>query len=180
MKVKTSQAYEIIAPRPTVLITTLDENGNANVAPYSFVMPVSIDPPVVGFSSALERDTLHNVRATNEFVLNIPGKELLKEVGVCAKSFPPGTDEAIEAGLSEETSEKVSPPRIKECIGWIECRVKEEITVGNRVIVIGEVLAAAVKEGLTDETGKPMMLDGNPLLHVAGPVFAVGGEVRLE
>ena len=126
MDIKPSGFYEILSPRCTVLVSTADKDGNANAAPFSFVSPVSADPPLVLFAATPARHTLANVRETGAFVLNIVPEELLDKLWVCSKPFPKGVSEIEEAGFTERKSKQVKAPSIEECIGWIECRLEFE------------------------------------------------------
>lgn len=131
---------------PTVLITTQDKDGIANAAPYGCVMPVLRPLDLVSITSAYQRDTLNNIRATKEFTLNIPGVELAEQTMFCARPLSPAVNEITAAGLSEIQGIKVKVPRIAECLGWIECILEEEIARENYVIVVGKVLHAEVKD----------------------------------
>ncbi|MEW6189656.1 MAG: flavin reductase family protein, partial [Actinomycetota bacterium] len=93
MKLELGNFYKILAPRPAVLISTIDGRGRTNVAPFSFVMPVSRTPPLIAFALAPQRHTLANIRETREFVVNIVPEEILDELLICGKSFPKGVSE---------------------------------------------------------------------------------------
>ncbi|HIE33546.1 MAG TPA: flavin reductase family protein [Candidatus Altiarchaeales archaeon] len=164
--------YRVLAPRPVVLVSTVDGEGRVNAAPFSFVMPVSMNPPLVAFASGHDKDTLSNIRETKEFVVNIPPKEILENLWVCGNGFPRGVNEIEESGLAEEKSETVKAPRIKECIGWFECKLESEVDVGDHIIVIGKIINAEVKDSLIDENGNLDIRAGN-LMHIGGREFAI-------
>ncbi len=134
-----SKFYKLI-PRPVVLVTTIDKDRKINAAPFSFISPLSFNPPLIMISSAKERHTYQNIKETKEFVLNIIDESWLEKALVCAKNFPKGINELEEAGLSWEECEKVKPPRVKEAKAWIECKFKEEKEEGDHFILIGEVV----------------------------------------
>lgn len=149
--------YKLLAPRSVVLISTIDSNGNTDAAPYSFVMPVSEDPPLIGFSSVNTRKTLKNIHETKEFVINIPTEEILPNLFKCAKySGNERNDKISYANLSPEKSKKVKAPRIKECAAWIECKLNFEKEFNNRVLVVGSVVECEGKEGIC-----PLHIGGN-------------------
>jgi len=173
MKLELKKFYKALAPRLVVLVSTVDKDGNVNAAPFSFVMPVSIDPPLVAFAAAHERNTLANIRETMEFVINLPPEEILEKLWVCAKKFPKSTNEIEKSGLTEIPSEKVKPPRIEECVAWFECKLVNESEVGDHVVLLGEVLTAEVKEGIIDKKGNLDIYSVNVLLHLGGSEFAV-------
>ncbi len=149
--------YKLLAPRPVVLISTIDGNGNSDAAPYSFIMPVSQNPPLIGFSSVNTRKTLKNIRETKEFVVNIPAEEILPNLWKCAQySGNERNDKISYANLTAEKSGKVNVPRIKECAGWIECKLEFEKEFNDRVLVVGSVVECEGKEGFC-----PLHIGGN-------------------
>jgi len=176
MKLQLSDFYRILAPRPAVLISTLDGEGVPNAAPFSFVMPVSSDPPLVAFASAPGRHTLANIRETGEFVINIAPANIIDELWVCSESFPKGVSEIEEAGLTERKSKSIKVPSIKECVGWIECTLEFEKEAGDHVIIVGRVVNAEAKDELFTE-GKFDVLKAKPLMHLTGRDFAIPGRI---
>lgn len=176
MQIQSNLWYRILVPRSTVIVTTVDVNGVSNTAPFSFVMPVSAKPPLVAISSAPQRHTLANIRDNKEFVLNLPTEKILNQTWLAAKPFARGTDEIKESGLTKINSEKVKPPRIAECYGWIECKLWAEYAGGDHQIIVGEIVAVEVQDGMFD--GESLdCIKANPLLHIAGPEFATVGKI---
>jgi len=165
--------YKVLAPRPVVLVSTVDSEGRVNAAPFSFVMPVSMNPPLVAFASGHDRDTLVNIRETKEFVVNIPPKEILENLWVCGNRFPRGVNEIEKSDLAEEKSQAVKAPRIRECIAWFECKLESEVDAGDHVIVIGKVINAEVKDSLIGENGNLDIKKAGVLMHVGGREFAI-------
>ena len=88
MEIEPQGFYEILSPRCTVLVSTVDGEGRSNAAPFSFVMPASSDPPLLVLAVVPTRDTLANIRETGDFVLNIVPEPLLEALWVCSKPFP--------------------------------------------------------------------------------------------
>ncbi|MDI6821357.1 MAG: flavin reductase family protein [Actinomycetota bacterium] len=172
MKLELGNFYKILAPRPAVLISTIDARGRTNAAPFSFVMPVSRTPPLIAFALAPQRHTLANIRETREFVVNIAPEEILDELWICGKSFPKGVSEIRESGLTERKSKIVKAPGIEECIGWFECTLEFEKEAGDHVIVVGRVLNAEVKDEFFRE-GEFDLLKAKPLMHLGGENFAI-------
>ncbi len=126
MEVKPSDFYKILAPRITGLVTTIDSKGNGNAAPFSFLMPISFQPPFLAFACGHGKDTLLNCRETKEFVVNLPSEEILQQVWKCSEKFPRGVNELEKANLTEKKSKKVKVPRVKECFAWFECKFEFE------------------------------------------------------
>lgn len=176
MKTKVSKWYSLLAPRPTVLISTIGKNGISNAAPFSFVMPVSMDPPIIAFASAEKRHTLKNIRETGDFAVNIPSARLLKQVWTCSQAFPQEVSEIEKAGLSEVKSKKIRSPKIKECFARFECTLLSEHQAGDHIIVIGELLDIEVEDSVFEED-KFNLKKANPLMHVGSVDFATVGDM---
>lgn len=176
MEIKQTDYYRLIAPRPAVIISTIDNEGRPNAAPFSFITPVSSDPPLVAVASFPTRHTLANIRETKEFVINIAPEELLEGLWVCGKSLPRGVNEIKEAKLTEQNSKAVRPPRIAECAAWIEAKLWREIEAGDHFLILGEVVFAEVKENYFSQ-GRLLVDMVKPLLHVGGRYFAIPEKV---
>jgi flavin reductase (DIM6/NTAB) family NADH-FMN oxidoreductase RutF len=175
MEIKLPQWYRILGPRVTVLVSTVDKNGNSNAAPVSFISPLSAEPPLVMIALRPERHTLANIRETKDFVLNLPQEELINQVMICSKPFPQGVSEIKEAKLTEIKAKTVSSPRIAECLAWIECKFSAEHLAGDHQLIIGEILIAEIK----DEFYKEFFLctKAKLLLHLTGKDFAIPGKI---
>ncbi len=169
-------AYRILAPRPTIIVTTLN-NGIVNAAPFSFTMPVSVEPPLMAFASVPTHHTFKNIKETEEFVINIPNEHILKKLWITGEKFPEEVNELEKAKLTELDSFKVSPPRIAECPAHMECQVHSIIDSGDHKLVIGKVIhsdvdKSALKDGLLD------VEKVKPVLHLGGVNFVVGDHLR--
>jgi len=169
--------YRVLAPRPTIIVSTVSKKGEVNAAPFSFTMPVSVDPPLIAVASVPRHHTYHNLEETQEFVVNIPTADILNELWVTGEKFPQGVSEIEKAGLTQMDSIEVSPPWIKECLAHMECKVEFTRECGDHQLVVGRVLKVgvqedAIKEGLLDvESAKP-------ILHLGGKDFVVGDHRR--
>ncbi len=147
-----------ILPRPIGWISSIDSNGHPNLAPFSFFNAVCSNPPTVLFCSSIRgsdgktKDTLNNVRATNEFVVNIVTEELLQAMNASSIEAPPDFDEFNYAGLTLSPSVRIKPPRIKESPIHYECKVKQIIEIsdqpGGASIVIGSIVHIHVDDGI--------------------------------
>ncbi len=176
MELEVTNFYEILSPRCTVLISTADKDGKSNAAPFSFVTPVSSNPPLLLFAAAPARHTLANARETGEFVLNIVPESLLDKLWVCSKAFPKGVSEIKEAGLTERKSREVRAPSIEECVAWIECRLEFEIEAGDHVLVVGRVVHAECRDEFITR-GEFNVARAKPVMHVRGRRFVVAERV---
>jgi flavin reductase (DIM6/NTAB) family NADH-FMN oxidoreductase RutF len=176
MEIDLSGFYEILSPRSTVLISTVDKDGKANAAPFSFVTPVSSNPPLLLFASAPARHTLANARETGDFVFNIVQEELLEKLWICSKAFPEDVSEIDEAGLTERKSKIVQSPSIEECAGWIECKLEFEKEAGDHILVVGRVVHAECRDKYTEED-KFNVSKARPVLHIRGRRFVAAERV---
>jgi flavin reductase (DIM6/NTAB) family NADH-FMN oxidoreductase RutF len=155
----------IIVPRPIALISTVDAEGNANLAPFSFFAGVGSAPPTVLFCPALRaggdmepagrKDTLRNVEATREFVINVVSESISAQANATAAEVGPEVDEFELSGLTPVPSEVVKPPRVAESPAQMECRLLQVIYTGDKpasgVIVLGEVVRFHVREELFND-----------------------------
>lgn len=143
----------IVAPRPIGWISTLTEDGVANLAPYSFFNMVSESPDIVMFSSAGLKDTVRNVMATGEFVCNLATLELIEAVNLTSRPIPSGESEFDLAGLERAPSRLVKPPRVAaapcalECV-WIETLdIKDRHgAASGRHVTFGEIVGVHIDE----------------------------------
>jgi flavin reductase (DIM6/NTAB) family NADH-FMN oxidoreductase RutF len=167
----------IIVPRPVALVSTLDSNGVANLAPFSFFTGVGSNPPTVLFcpvvrsrSAAadaqpdLRKDTLRNVEETGEFVVNVVSEAIAAAANASAAEVPPEVDEFVLSGLTPLASQVVRPARVAESPAQMECRLLQVIYTsrepGGGVIVLGEIVRFHVRKNLlTDFRVDPAGLD---------------------
>jgi flavin reductase (DIM6/NTAB) family NADH-FMN oxidoreductase RutF len=155
----------IIVPRPVALVSTVDVNGAANLAPFSFFSGVGSAPPTVLFCPALRtgdhgnlahrKDTLRNVEETGEFVVNVVSESISAQANHSAAEVAPEIDEFQLAGLTSLASEVVRPPRVAESPAQMECRLLQVIYTshapGGGVIVLGEVVRFHVRQDLVED-----------------------------
>lgn len=121
----------ILAPRPIGWITTIDAAGRVNLAPYSFFGGFNSNPPIVGFSSEGNKDSVGNVREVGEFVCNLATRDLAESMNLTSAPLPRGTDEMGFAGLEAAPSTLVRPPRVAATPAALECRVLRIITLDD-------------------------------------------------
>jgi flavin reductase (DIM6/NTAB) family NADH-FMN oxidoreductase RutF len=162
-----SQIYQalvsVVTPRPIAWVTTIDEAGRVNLAPYSFFNVFSSNPPVVVFSPGLRRDgskkhTLLNVEATGEFVLNSAVEALAEQVNLSSKEIDYGESEVDLTGLTTIPSDVVRPPRIAESPVALECTLLQVIPLGDGSgagnLVVGRVVKIHVDEAVIGPDGR--------------------------
>ncbi|MBY5407219.1 flavin reductase family protein [Rhizobium leguminosarum] len=145
-----------IIPRPIALVTTVDENGRVNAAPFSFFNCLSADPPIlaIGVENNADmsfKDTGHNIRMTEVFTVNIVSFAIAEAMHVCGAKYPRGVDELKEAGLTAMPGEKVASSFIAEAPAAFECRRHLTLELGrSRQIVMGEIVYAHYRDGVVD------------------------------
>jgi flavin reductase (DIM6/NTAB) family NADH-FMN oxidoreductase RutF len=153
----------IIVPRPVALVSTVDRDGVANLAPFSFFTGVGSNPPTVlfcpvvrarGAAADIRKDTLRNVEDTGEFVINAVSDEIAAATNATAAEVPPEVDEFVLSGLTPQASEIVLPPRVAESPAQMECKLLQVIYTsrepGGGVVVLGEVVRFHVRGNLVD------------------------------
>ena len=150
----------MIVPRPIAFVSTVDAAGVRNLAPFSYFTACGSNPPVVCFSTSVRsgprpyKDTLENVEATAEFVVNIVSEEFAAQRNLCSAEVAPEVDEFELSGLTPIASDLVKPPRVAESKAQMECRLHQIVPVSDRpgggILVLGEVLRFHVLESLLD------------------------------
>ncbi|HEY6446485.1 MAG TPA: flavin reductase family protein [Acidobacteriaceae bacterium] len=150
----------VIVPRPIAFVSSLDEHGVRNLAPFSYFTGCSTNPPVVCFVAAVrpgprpQKDTLHNVVATQEFVVNIVSEEFADRMNATSAEVPPDVDEFALAGLTPLPSELVRPPRVAESHVHMECRLRQVIAISDRPgggnLILGDVVRFHIDPAIVD------------------------------
>ena len=138
----------VIVPRPIAWVSSSSVEGVDNLAPHSFFTVASVNPPIIQFTSVGAKDSLRNITATREFVVNLAPLELLAEVNATGTSFPPEVSEFDAAGLTREAGLTVAVPRVAESPVALECRLHSTLAMGDSVLVFGEVTHAVVASGV--------------------------------
>jgi flavin reductase (DIM6/NTAB) family NADH-FMN oxidoreductase RutF len=149
----------IVLPRPIGWISTLDETGRVNLAPFSFFNAVAYVPPQVMFATTGphtqgggHKDSMRNALATGEFVANLATWELREAVNVTSAPAPHGVDELTLAGLTAAPSRIVAPPRVAESPVQLECRVTTHVELPTpdvddpNTVVFGEVVGVHIAD----------------------------------
>lgn len=164
----TGEMYQYLVssvnPRPIAFVSSLDEHGVANLAPYSFFNTFSSDPPILVFSSNRRvqdnqtKDTLHNVQTSGECVINMVSFEIAEQMALTSVQYPATVSEFTESGLSPIASEVVKPPRVAESPVQMECKVEQIITLGESGgaghLVLCRLVRLHINEAVFDEKGR--------------------------
>ncbi len=159
-----------ITPRPIAWVSSVNETGLTNLAPFSFFQGVTANPPTLLFSVANDRhgtkkDTIRNIEAVPEFVVNVVSYSLREEMNRSSAALPYGESEFALARVTPLASEKVRPPRVEQALVSYECKLHRIVRVGGGPlggnVVFGTILLIHVNDQVLDASGKvdPAKLD---------------------
>lgn len=175
-----------IVPRPIAFISSINANGITNLAPFSFFNGVCSNPPCLSVSITRKRDgskkdTLRNIEANGEFVINTVNEWMLGAANYCAAEFPYGVSEFSQAGLTALPSSLVKPPRVKESAVQLECRLLKSVEVGDggvgsATLVIGQILQFHVSNSVYRD-GRILIDQLKPVARLAGGAYGALGEL---
>ena len=164
----------IVGPRPIGWISTRDAEGRLNLAPYSFFNAFAYTPPIIGFASTGEKDTLRNVRQTREFVWNLATMSQAEQMNKTSAPVPSNVSEFDLAGLSAVPSTLVGAPRVEGSPVSFECKVTQILQLTDQKgtampnwMVFGEVVAVHI--------AKRLLVDGVYDTAAAHPILRAGG-----
>jgi flavin reductase (DIM6/NTAB) family NADH-FMN oxidoreductase RutF len=189
-----------VAPRPIAFASTIDKEGNPNLAPFSFFNVFSANPPIVIFSPArsgrtgITKHTHDNIKENPEVVINVVNYDMVQQTSLASTEYPKGINEFTKAGFTPVASEMVKPFRVKESPAQLECIVKQVIELGDKPgagnLVICEVVLMHINENILDTNKQidPNKIDlvarlgnnwysrtnGNALFEVAKPLQNLG------
>lgn len=189
-----------ITPRPIALVSTIDKDGNKNLAPFSFFNIFSVNPPIMIFSPVKSarfgnnKDTLENVKQIKECVIGLVNEDIAQQVSLASCSFDKNVNEFEKAGLIEVKSDLVTPSRISESPINFECKVNDIITLGDEGgagnLVLAQILKIHIDKSILDvnENIDPFKLNivsryggdwygkttKNSLYKIAKPISKVG------
>ena len=150
-----------VGPRPICFASTIDKDGNRNLAPFSFFNVFSSNPPIAVFSPARsgrtgqQKDTYNNVKEVPEVVINIVDYSMVHQMSLASSPYNPNEDEFVKSGLTAIESEVVRPWRVKESPVQMECKVNEVIELGEGGgagnLIVCEILKIHIAESILDE-----------------------------
>ena len=176
----------IVIPRPIGWISTINEDGIHNLAPFSYFNAVGDDPPHVMFSTVhsnnLNKDTLNNVLATKQFVVNMVTEDLVEQMNLTSQPIAANESEFELAGLTPIASSLVKPPRVKECKITMECEMVhhyklENSKTGGATILIGKIILFHIDESVLLENYKINLQTYKPIARLAGSNYSKLGEI---
>lgn len=167
----------VVVPRPIAWVSSRSAAGVLNLAPHSFFTVASVQPPMVQFTSVGRKDSLNNVEATGEFVVNFAAEPLYEQVNASGTNFPPEVSEFEAIGVTTEPSRTVGVPRVAESPVAIECTLHTTIELGDCTLVIGQVRHIALDPAVLDGD-HPEVRRLRPLARLGKDEWTTLGEVR--
>lgn len=169
----------LVVPRPIGWISSMDKDGNVNLAPYSFFNAVSYHPPQVMFCATSPhtnddgpKDSVRNIIETGEFVHNMATWPLREAVNKTSVAAPHGVDEFEVAGLTKAPAEMVAPPRVKESPIHLECKLVQVVDLpasqenGSNTVIFGEVVGIHISDDV--------IVDGMVDIHKVDAISRLG------
>ena len=170
----------IVGPRPIGWISSQDAQGQVNLAPYSFFNAFNYTPPIIGFASLGEKDSLRNIRETGEFGWNLATRPLAEQMNASCAAVPHGVDEFELAALEKAPSRLIKPPRVAHSPVSFECRLTQLLRLEGldkqptqAWLVLGEVVGVHIarhllKDGVYDTAAaQPILRGGGPADYFA-------------
>ncbi|GAB3685547.1 flavin reductase family protein [Salinisphaera aquimarina] len=164
----------IVAPRPIGWISSADEHGTLNLAPYSFFNAFNYTPPIVGFASVGYKDSVANIERTGEFGWNLATRPLAEQMNASCEAVDPDVDEFALANLTPTPSRVIGAPRVAEAQVSFECRLSQLIrltgadgTETETWLVLGEVVGVHI--------ARHLLVDGVYDTAAAAPILRGGG-----
>lgn len=170
----------LVAPRPIALITSMNEQGDLNAAPFSAYNYMCTDPAIiaVGVNNRPTRepkDTAYNIRRTGEFVVNVVTEDIAQQMNICAADCPPDVNELELASFTTTPSTVVKVPRIAEAHAALECTEYATLEVGRSRIILGRVVSIFIEDEYVDPKGPYVNAQA---LHSMGRMNGLGNYVR--
>ncbi len=172
----------LVAPRPIAWVTSMNEDGRLNAAPFSAYNYLCTDPPIVAMGvndrptgGFVPKDTARNIRRNGEFVINVVTEDLAHQMNICATDFPPEIDEIEMAGLTTAPSHIVKVPRIQQVHAALECREYTTMEIGRSRIILGQVVSIYIEDRFVNPAGPYVLAEE---LHAIGRMNGLGSYVK--
>ena len=167
----------VVVPRPIAWVSSRSADGVLNLAPHSFFTVSCVRPPMVQFTSVGRKDSLNNVEATGEFVVNFAAEPLFEQVNASGTNFPPEVSEFEAIGVTTEPSRTVGVPRVAESPVAIECTLHTTLELGDCTLVIGRVRHLAIDAAMMDGD-HPEVRRLRPHARLGKDEWSTLGEIR--
>jgi flavin reductase (DIM6/NTAB) family NADH-FMN oxidoreductase RutF len=178
-----------VSPRPIAFASTIDKDGNVNLAPFSFFNAFSSAPPILVFSANRSgrtgetKDTYKNIKEVPEVVINIVNYDMMYQMSFASSEFEKGVDEFVKTGLTPVGSSNIKPPRVGESPVSFECKVNQVIELGDTGgagnLFICEIVKIHVKESVLNEAGKIDPLKMKQVARCGGAFYTTVNESNM-
>jgi flavin reductase (DIM6/NTAB) family NADH-FMN oxidoreductase RutF len=177
VEVRTPAAIRYLATKPTMIITTRHESGIVNAAVFGAYINLSSEH--LGVAIYTEHDTYANLKRTGEFVVNVPGADLVKTFATLASELPPTESELEAAGLTTRPGLTVKTPSVAECVAAVECVFDREVSITSHSFVIGRVTGGWIREDCLDPDGRLNIFKARVVkdFKYPQPLYVLPGEV---
>jgi flavin reductase (DIM6/NTAB) family NADH-FMN oxidoreductase RutF/uncharacterized protein YciI len=159
-----------VLPGAVVVVSTVDEHGQPNIAPKSWISMMAFRGPILAFGCNQSHATARNAQATSEFVVNLPPESLVERVWALPRSH--GADRIARAGLHLVPARQVSAPLIAECRAHLECTLEKVTRLGEEVVIFGRVVAASIDAGCRELPLADQYLRLRPFFFLENGVYA--------
>lgn len=175
-----------ILPRPIAWVSTISADGCTNLAPFSFFQGVCANPPTLMFVPVNNRqggkkDTVRNIEAVPEFVVNLVSRRLAEEMNATSATVPYGESEFAKFGVAAQASDLVRPPRVAAAPVAFECRLHQIVNIGEGPlaanVVFGRILAAHLRDDVLDADGRPDSAKLDLIGRLGGEDFTLTREI---
>ena len=178
---------QLVVPRPIAMVSTYNPGGTGNLSPFSYYLPITGDPPLVGITFGLResdrepKDTYRNLLASGDFVINVCSELFADHTESLAKEYPHGYDEAGAHGYTLVPSQQVSSPSVGEALAHLECIVHQTVPLGSDqapvVLVVAEVRCAVIDEAVLES---PDLDQPRIDLHALAPIGRSGARTFIK
>jgi flavin reductase (DIM6/NTAB) family NADH-FMN oxidoreductase RutF len=171
MTKKVFKGSVMLNPVPVVLITSKNKEGKTNVFTVAWVGTACTKPPIITVAIRPERLSYEYIKESMEFTINLPSKDLVKQVDFCGVRSGRQVDKIKDMGFTLEDASIVNAPIIKQCPVALECRVKDIIPLGSHDLFLAEVVAIQVEGRLMDANEKIHLENADLISYSHGEYF---------
>jgi flavin reductase (DIM6/NTAB) family NADH-FMN oxidoreductase RutF len=175
-----------IVPRPIAFVSTINNEGQGNLAPFSYFIGISSNPMCLAISVTAQpdgqpKDTLRNILDTKEFVVNTVSSWFVEAMAYTSANYPYGVDEMEKVGLTPLASTIVKPKRVKESPVHFECKLFKSLAIGDGSpgssnLLVGQVVMVHIHKNAYNE-GKIILDELKPVARLSGQSYALLGDI---
>ena len=164
----------MLFPVPAVMISSVDSAGKPNICTVAWAGTICSDPPMVSISSRPQRYSYHSIKATREFVINIPSVDEIRATDYCGVVSGRKEDKFAKTGLSPAPASVIDTPIILECPVNLECKVKKTIALGTHTLFMARIVAVQVHQHLLTASGRLAIENAGLAAYAHGGYYELG------